>query len=119
MCSPSLSEGMSAPKAVGPPLVGKDQVLRACVLFTRLEEKGSRPFCPDMRSIGVRGSGTFQMVGMRLIVMPCQVGSAWRGPFEGGRLGLSFGSWKILGSVWCCLLPPRYHIRISGPLPPT
>jgi hypothetical protein len=43
VCSPSLSEGMSSPEVVGPPLVEKDQVLRGCILFT-CREKGDRLF---------------------------------------------------------------------------
>jgi hypothetical protein len=35
------------------PLVEKDWVLRGCVSFTCGEEKGGRPFHPDVRSLGV------------------------------------------------------------------
>jgi hypothetical protein len=90
VCSPSLSEGMSAPKAVGPPLVEKDWVLRGYVLFT--DREGGGPFHLDLRNLRFRRSGTFRLEGMRCIVMPCLVGSTWRGPFEASHLGLLFGS---------------------------
>jgi hypothetical protein len=38
VCSPTLSEGLSARKAVGPPMVEKDRVLRGYVSFTCREE---------------------------------------------------------------------------------
>jgi hypothetical protein len=71
MCSPSLSEGMSTPKAVGLPLVEKDRVLRGCILSMCGEEKGGIPFRPDVGSLGVQGSGTFWLEGMRHIVKSC------------------------------------------------
>jgi hypothetical protein len=54
--SPSLSEGMQAPRAVGLPLVENVCVPRGCVLFTR--RKGERPFSLDLEGLGVQRSGT-------------------------------------------------------------
>jgi hypothetical protein len=53
--------------------------------------------------------------------MPCQVGSAQRGPFEAGHLGLLFGS-RVSCGVACCLegspsdsRPPSSRLRLVGP----
>jgi hypothetical protein len=100
-------------------LVEKDRVLRGYVSFTCGEEKGGRPFLPDVRSLGIWKSGIFGLEGMGRIIKPCQVGSTWHGPFKIGRLGLSFGSWDVPGSVCHGLLPPRDPLRIVGPFLPS
>jgi hypothetical protein len=56
--SPSLYEGMSVLKAVGPSLVEKVRIPKCFVLFTRRE--GGRSISPDMKGLGVRRSGTFR-----------------------------------------------------------
>jgi hypothetical protein len=55
--SPSLSESMSVPKVVGPPLVEKVRVPWCHVLFTCRE--GGWSLSPDVKGLGVRRSGTF------------------------------------------------------------
>jgi hypothetical protein len=66
--SPSLSEGMLVPQAVGPPLVEMVHVPRCCVSFTHRE--GERALNLNMKGHRVRRSGTFRWEDMRLIVMP-------------------------------------------------
>jgi hypothetical protein len=118
VCCPSLFEGMSAPKAVGPPWAEKDRVLWGCVSLMRGEKNGGRPFLSDVRSLGVHGSGTLQLEGIRRFIMHCQVGSARHGPFKAGHPGPSFRSWDVPESTWCGLLPSRDPLRIASPLPP-
>jgi hypothetical protein len=68
VCSPSLSKGMSAPKAAGPPLVVMDWFLRGCVLFTHREQKGGqtlssgreKPWSPEIRNLLAGGHETYR-----------------------------------------------------------
>jgi hypothetical protein len=92
--SPSLSEGMSVPKAVHPALVEKVRVPWCYVSFMRRE--GERSLSPDVKGLGVRRSGTFQWEGMRPTIMPSERGSRT----------------MCLNALVCCLVPGKF----SGPM---
>jgi hypothetical protein len=113
--SPSLSEGMIVPKAVGPPLVEKVRVPRCSVLFTHRE--GERSLSPNIKGLGVQKSGTFWWEDMRLTIVPCQAGPTRCGSFQAVCPGLLFGSWEVPGSRLACFTPPRDPLWIGGPCP--
>jgi hypothetical protein len=124
VCSPSLFEGMSAPKAVGPLLVEKDWVFRGCVSFKRREAKRGQTFSSGREEPWSLEIGNLLVGGHETYRHAYQVGSTWHSPFEVGLLGLSFGSrevpeshvaWPVApeGSPSECR-PPSSCLRLVG-----
>jgi hypothetical protein len=114
--SPSLSEGMSVPKAVGPPLVEKVRLPRCCVSFTHKvpQSERERLWSLDIGNVPVR---------LEKVRLPrCCVSFTHKVPQIPHGVAPSKPNalvcCSVPGSRVVWFIPPRVSLRIGGPCPP-